>query len=236
MKSIILSLLVLFAVGAKANTNMNENAYYELKNMTITEVNDSELPAMNLQDASNFDDCHTTVNNSYAMDPFEDITVVIDKIVNLGQKIWNLVKQGSPVVNLKMDKANALPMGVKCWSDLAGWEIPNSKSYRVKYENGFGMTVVDFAFRVVYTAGGSYNGKGKYVTNAMFMPANINVQWGFGLNATAEVPQVFNRGTKEDPIAGMQMTLKWDVSTAITHQEQTETFYVGGDNKLVRMK
>lgn len=237
MKSLVLSLVVLFSVGLfSAGAVAEENAYFQIKKVTFQEVPDSELPALDYQAMENFNDCNTTVNNNFSANPVEEINVMIDKIVNLGKKVWDLVKMGTPVVNLKMDKANALPMGVKCWSDLAGWEIPKSKSYRVQYENGFGMTVVDFAFRVVFTAGGNYNEKGKYVANATFQPAEINVQWGFNLDATAEVPQVFNRGTKENPIAGMQMTLKWDVSTAVTHMEQTETFYVGGDNKLVHLK
>jgi hypothetical protein len=98
------------------------------------------------------------------------------------------------------------------------------------------MNVVDFAYRVVFTAGGSLNGQGKYITNATIMPADMNVSWGFTFNANAEVPSVFNTGSSGQPVAGMQLLMKWSVDTVMSHIEQAETFYVGGDNTMKHLE
>ena len=194
-----------------------------------------------------FEDCNSSQKPSsmtamdvtvpgLGLDPFEQANIIIDKIVNLGKKIWALVETGRPVVNVQSYTANALPTGLQCWSDLSGWQIPQSKVYRVEYENAYGMNVVSFAYRLTFTAGGSLNGQGKYITNATLMPADMNISWGFNFNAQAEVPSVFNTGTKEQPVAGMQMVMKWDVKTVMSHIEQAETFYVGGDNVMKHLE
>lgn len=170
------------------------------------------------------------------LNPLTQLDIYLDQIINLGRKVWNIIEAGRPVVNVKMDVANALPRGLSCWNELSGWQIPQSKVYEVVYENGFGAEVVTFAYRVTFTAGGGMNGKGKYVTNATFMPASLNVSWGFTFNATAEIPSVFNMGTTDNPVAGMQMVMKWSVDTPVTHIEESETFFVSGDNKLVHLE
>ncbi|MBC7370000.1 MAG: hypothetical protein H7326_00440, partial [Bdellovibrionaceae bacterium] len=164
------------------------------------------------------------------------IEVTVDRIINIGKKIWGIMDAGRPVINVASYTANALPMGLTCWSDLAGWNVPESKVYRVTYENGFGADVVRFAYRVTYTAGGNLKGVGKYLTNATIAPADVHVSWGFNLNATGEVPSVFNTGTKEQPVAGMQMLMKWQVKSVVTELQNTEMFYVGGNNTLKHLE
>jgi hypothetical protein len=68
------------------------------------------------------------------------------------------------------------------------------------------------------------------------MPADVKVSWGFNLNAQAEVPSVFNTGTKEAPVAGMQMLMKWQVKTVVNDLQQAESFYIGGDNTLKHLE
>lgn len=168
------------------------------------------------------------------INPIDVIEVWVDKIINLGKKIFAVVKLGKPVVNIKTDVASALPGGIRCWTDLAGWNIPNSKTFRVTYKNGFGVNVVDYTYRITYTAGGHLNGMGKYLTNVTVQPANVSVAWGFNLDANAVISSVFNRGeTSRDPVAGMQLDVDWKVSTVVKHNQQMETYYIGGDDQLV---
>ncbi|MNL55313.1 hypothetical protein D3C87_1787160 [compost metagenome] len=68
------------------------------------------------------------------------------------------------------------------------------------------------------------------------MPANIEVGWGFEFAANAEIPSVFNTGSNEQPVAGMQMNMKWMVKSAMSHNVATESFYVGGDNKMKKLQ
>lgn len=234
MKSVIAMFAVLsFSYAASAS-----NPYYEIKKVQVREIADPN-PAAALAVVA-FDDCGSNrpmaATPAVDLNPLEQAGIYLDVITNLGKKVFAIIAQGTPVVNFKTDVATAMPMGVKCWSDLTNWNIPTSKVYRVTYENGFGMTVVDFSYRVIATTGGSFNGKGQYITHATIQPAMIDVAWGFTFNAQADIPTVFNRGTKENPVAGMQMNMKWSVDTPIAHNEQTESYFVGGNNVIVQMQ
>lgn len=225
-----------------------DEAYYDIKSVSVKDVTAQYATYMDLFSQPGLSEQCTTgtrkLNGVFAsqigdigsLNPLDTINVVVDQIINIGKKIWNIVEAGKPVVDLKMDTANALPMGVTCWSDLSGWSIPTSKVYNVEYKNGFGMSVVNFAYRVTFTANGSVDGVGQYITNATFMPANVHVAWGFNLGASAEVPSVFNQGTRTAPLAGMQMNMKWNVSTPIKASVQSESYFVSGDNKLVHLE
>ena len=84
--------------------------------------------------------------------------------------------------------------------------------------------------------GGSYDGKGKYITHAMFQPKKINVAWGFRFDAVATVPQVVNQGTKAAPIAALQMNMNWKVTTALKNMQQGEVFYINGLGEIRHLK
>ena len=244
----ILPLVFVSALALNAQAADKDAKYYTLAKVKMTDVTE-QYAAKNhqLAQAGLYEDCNANQapNNvkpfdntvpGISLDPIDQANIILDKIVNLGKKVWALVETGRPVVNITTYTANALPAGLQCWSDLAGWQIPQSKVYRVQYENAYGMNVVDFAYRVTFTAGGNLNGHGKFLTNATIAPADLNVSWGFNITANAEVPSVFNMGTKEDPVAGMQMLMKWNIKTVMSHVEQAETFYVGGDNTMKHLE
>lgn len=242
MKNMILGFFAVVAFSTPALAV--DNAYFEIKDVVVSDVT-SEYEGTELMNTPVMGHCTSSsapVLSPMASDLAEGIgslneaSIFLDQVINLGQKVWTLVEAGKPVANVNINVANALPRGLSCWNELAGWQIPQSKVYKIDYINGFGSKVVTFAYRVTFTAGGNYQGKGKYVTHATFMPATLSVAWGFTFNATAEIPSVFNMGTSEDPVAGMQMVMKWSVDTPIKHIEHTETFFVSGDNQLVRLQ
>ncbi|WP_373999149.1 hypothetical protein [Bdellovibrio bacteriovorus] len=235
-------------LGMATSAFAADNAYFEIKKVKVTDVTEQYAPQMELF-AKKANGLNADCNSSQmplapkftgdrtlgSVNPLDAVELIVDQIINIGKKIFNVINAGRPVVNINLDTANALPKGLTCWSDLSGWNIPQSKVYNVQYENGFGMTVVDFTYRVTYTAGGSADGIGKYITNATFQPANVSVGWGFQLDATAVIPSVFNTGSKRDPVAGMQMNMEWKVTSPMAHEQSTETYFVSGENKLVHM-
>lgn len=248
MKLLSLVFVTALAINAQA-ADKNDAKYFQLakvKHTEITEQYNAKYGATPFAQAGLLEDCNSSSNGNMTtfsaenpnlgLSPLDQAELIIDQIINIGKKIWAIVETGRPVVNVQGYTANALPKGLQCWSDLSGWQIPQSKVYRVTYENAYGMNVVDFAYRVSFTAGGSVNGQGKYITNATISPADINVSWGFTFNANAEVPSVFNMGSKEDPVAGMEMDMKWTVDTVMSHVQQAEKFFVGGDNTMKHME
>lgn len=229
-----------------ANTALAvDKAYFEIKDVKVTDVT-AKYPQMSpLSQPGLAEDCAASgpLTIRYSSDvptldvnPLNQVELIVDQIINIGKKIFAVVQAGKPVVNMKLDTANALPKGLTCWSDLTGWNMPESKVYQVDYKNGFGMNVVSFAYRVTYTAGGSANGVGQYITNATFQPANVNVAWGFQLDAEAAIPSVFNTGSKESPVAGMQMNMAWKVTSPVKENQMTDSYFVSGENKLIKLQ
>ncbi|MGK5084718.1 hypothetical protein WDW37_15600 [Bdellovibrionota bacterium FG-1] len=155
--------------------------------------------------------------------------VVIDQIINLGKKIWEVVSANQPVVNIQTDSANAVPQGVTGWEALEGWQAPMARTYHVQYENLLGMTVVEASFRVLFTPGGNYHGKGLYLTHVVVIPSSLTVAWGYKFGLVASVPSITNAGTSANPIAAAEVLLNWKVDTAVKHDERTISFYVRGD-------
>ncbi|OGS06647.1 MAG: hypothetical protein A2270_01330 [Elusimicrobia bacterium RIFOXYA12_FULL_51_18] len=158
----------------------------------------------------------------------------IDQIVNLAEKIWNILDKNRPVVNITTNYANAVPSGTTHWTQLQGWKKPSTKKYAFSMKNGFGTEVVKVTYQVHWTHNGNLQGKGKFLTGVTVEPLNVVALWGYKVDLVAEVPDstVANVGTHEDPIASMQVQLKWKVSTIIQSTDQKVIYYVQGDGLM----
>jgi hypothetical protein len=156
--------------------------------------------------------------------------VILDQVVNLGQKMWKLVEENKPVVDWKEPpRATALPKGLENWTQLQGWQNPQARVYRVAFKNLYGVEVVNFKYRVSFTPGGNLKGKGGYLANVSVVPAELSVAWGYKFNASAEVAEVLNAGTQEAPVAGLEVLVRWQVDTVLKHDRGTGAFFVRGD-------
>ncbi|HTL11156.1 MAG TPA: hypothetical protein VL588_01630 [Bdellovibrionota bacterium] len=158
-----------------------------------------------------------------------EANVILDQIINMGQKVWKIVEDNKPVVNVSWTPADALPTGVQGWTSLESWQPPRQVAYQVSYENGFGMDVVDFTYRLIYTPGGSFQGKGKYLTRIAALAKDLDVSWGYTFNATGTVPSVVNAGTSSSPLAAAEVLVDWSIDTALKHSQSSRSYYVRGD-------
>lgn len=152
-----------------------------------------------------------------------------EDIVNIGQKVWEVVKAGKPVAHFETPMANALPRGLTCWNDLEHWQAPKVQTYQVVYKNGFGMEVVRFDFRLQFTYGGGKAEKGQYLANVSVQPSQLNVAWGYNFDAKVEVQPAVNLGSKDSPIAGLELNLRWTVKTIMKSSENSFHFFVQGN-------
>jgi len=245
MKFLLAGFVALAGVAAQAQNR--DSRYYEIKRVVVTEVRDvPNTRNRHLQDkVDNFTEgCENPVGPNVKpggqqptpTNPLDLVDVIVDKIINIGKKIWAIVDAGRPVVNLKYDTAHALPAGIKCWTDLEGWSAPQTKLYQAAYENGFGSTVVNYAFRVSFISGGSWKGQGDYITMATIQPTRVEVAWGFNFDAVATVPIVFNQGTRSAPIAGMQLVMNWQTRSPLKHIQEAESFFINGQGRLEHLK
>jgi hypothetical protein len=158
----------------------------------------------------------------------------IDNIVNLAQKIWNIIQANQPVVNITTNYANAVPFGTSHWTQLENWNKPATKKYAFSMKNGFGSEVVKVTYQVDYTYGGDYNGKGKFLTGVTVEPLSVTTAWGYKVSLTSMVPDstVANVGTQTDPVASMQVQLDWTAHTALKDITSKAIYYVQGDGLL----
>jgi len=169
--------------------------------------------------------------------PLDDINGaigVIDNIVNLMDKIFTLIAKNQPVVNINVNYANAVPFGTSHWTQLQGWSRPATKKYSFLIKNLYGMEVVKVIYQVHWKHSGNFQGKGKFLTGVTVEPLSVTTAWGYNVDLTAEVPDstVANIGTSADPIASMQVQLKWKVHTIVKDIQEKAIYYVQGDGLM----
>lgn len=161
----------------------------------------------------------------------DDPTIVLDSIINIGQKIWKIIDDNKPVVNIKTTYATALPEGVKGWSSMSGWQRPKGTIYQLTAKNAYGGQVINLRYQVLRTSGGSYKGTGKYLTAVTVEPLLVEVAWGYHFTMEASVPDssVVNVGTSENPVAAMMAQLGWRIQTPIKDSQGKGIYYLQGD-------
>jgi hypothetical protein len=153
----------------------------------------------------------------------------VKKWVTLGQKIWEVIRNNQPVVNVKTQTVSVLPLSKPNWTEMETWKGPQAKSYTVAAKNLYGMTVISHTYTVAFHYGGSLAGRGKFLANATIIPTNVNVSWGFTLNSNVNVGQPLNTGTALDPVPGIDLGLEWSMSSMLKKSQGTDQFYVRGD-------
>ncbi|OGS11675.1 MAG: hypothetical protein A2234_01725 [Elusimicrobia bacterium RIFOXYA2_FULL_58_8] len=155
----------------------------------------------------------------------------LDKIVNLVDKIFTFIAKNQPVVNLNVNYANAVPFGTSHWAQLQGWSKPATKKYAFVMKNLYGSEVVRVVYQVHWTHSGNFQGVGKFLTGVTVEPLSVVTAWGYNVDLTAEVPDstVANVGTSANPVASMQVQLKWKVHTIVKDVQQKAIYYVQGD-------
>jgi hypothetical protein len=159
----------------------------------------------------------------------------LSTIENIGQSVWNFIQANRPSVDIQTNFANAVPTGITDWTQLEGWQDPVSNCYQITYKNGFDMTVVSFTYCVVFTPGGDYNGTGQYLNHIQIIPSDINVDWGYTLNAVTSISSVINAGSHSNPIAAAEVHMKYIISTSIKKDSVENVYYVKGDGSFTSL-
>jgi hypothetical protein len=138
-------------------------------------------------------------------------------VINTGLKVWKIIADNKPVVDIQTQYATALPLGVTQWQHMEGWQIPKSDTYHLTAKNLVGLTVINVRYQVLRTYGGSYKGKGKYLTAVGVQPLLVDVAWGYHFSMDAFIPDesIVNVGRADDPIAALTAQVKWRISTPV---------------------
>jgi hypothetical protein len=169
----------------------------------------------------------------------DSVIMVVDKLIAIGQKIIPTIEKGKAVVtNSSMGAVSVLPRLETIdpvVHDMGNWSIPVTKHYQISYKNGLGSEVVSFVYSVTYQYGGTYGGKGQYLTGIRASARKINIAWGFDLDASSQLVQISNVGTTEDVIAAATIEIQYTVKNWTRTITNVESFFVAGDNRLYKL-
>ena len=160
--------------------------------------------------------------------------MVVDKLIAIGQKIIPLIDKGRPVVtNNPMSAVAVLPRiegnkTEKELQDMANWSFPETRQYKVTYTNGWGANVATFVYAVNFQYNGSYNGKGKYLTGIRVSARQIDVSWGWDLDASSHLVQISNVGTSDDVVAAATIEISYTLKNWARTSTSIASFFVTG--------
>lgn len=182
-----------------------------------------------------------TGNVSNALDPMNKVNSVImamDKLVALGQKIAPIIMKGKSVVsNSPMNAISVVPLALsKEYVDgtMENWSLPKTKSFTITYPNGMGMTVAKFVYTVTFQYGGTYKGKGAYLTGIRSAAKRIDVSFGFDLDAKSQLVQISNIGRNGKVVAGAMIQMEYTVSNFSRVMTNVDSFFLTGDGRIIQ--
>ncbi|HAT73299.1 MAG TPA: hypothetical protein DCS63_10840 [Elusimicrobia bacterium] len=155
-------------------------------------------------------------------------------IINIANKIWGVIKDNAPVAEVESKYAAAVPQGAASPNQLYEWKGPQTYEYRFSARNLYGAEAVSVSYKVVFSYGGKFDGKGAYLTGVTIVPGAINVLWGYKLSMSAFVPDttITNLGTYEDPLAAMQIKLSSKISTVLKEWNGNSVYLIRGDGEM----
>ncbi len=154
--------------------------------------------------------------------------VSVKDVIAIGKLIWAIVDAGEPVLDFESERLSVLPKQAKSAFELSNWSSPQSSTYKIVYENMLGFEMVSFSYRVVFTPNGKYQGVGDFLTNVAIEPVEVDVSWGYQLDAQFEAMEVLNIGSEENPIAAVELQLRWSVDTLVQKTLHQSNFFITG--------
>lgn len=169
------------------------------------------------------------INDTYYKYNGSQSNIDISTIIAIGKEVWEIIKEGKPVVDYKIDYGGAIPKGVE-WSDLEGFKSAKWGPFGWTFKDVYGVETVRFKWNFGFNCKGSYQGHGMFLTDVVTAVNEIYAAWGFTVNAVATVGQKpTNYGTKIDPIAGLPIEVTIDVKTVLQSFTEKCTVIVKGD-------
>jgi hypothetical protein len=162
----------------------------------------------------------------------------LDQWITLGQKAWQVIVDNKPIANVSTQRLSILPVAQQDWAQMENWKGPAARTFHVRAENLYGMTVVDIEYTIAFNYGGQLGGHGAFLANATVIPNLKTLVWGFQVDSEVEVGSVVNTGTKLDPRPGVELQVKWKIQPRLVPLKvlsATESFFIRGDGTIVHV-
>ena len=173
-------------------------------------------------------------------DPIGDVGRVIaigKDIVALGSELYTLVDKFKATVSTEYSPISVVPIDplTKTYVnpfDLENFSDPEVKVFRTTCLNNANQIVVNFVYSIWYSYGGSFNGKGKYLSSVVVVPSYIQLGFGWTFVSSMKVSSVVNHGTTANPLAGLTLTLKYNISGWGSAAEKHDSFHIKGNGEM----
>jgi hypothetical protein len=154
-------------------------------------------------------------------------------LVALGEAIYELVSKGKPKNVSEYAPISVVPKDPMTKEfvdpfDLENFSMPVEKNFIARINNAFGKEVVTFKYKVLFSHGGSYNGAGQYLTGVIIVPGEVKTSWGWEFNASMKLSGVMNHGTRGNPVAGVMVTVKYQMNGFSAALERNDTMHITG--------
>lgn len=238
LRLVLLTLAILGAGSARAEVHVNDD-YLTLSSMEVhrisTDVLNQEMSEVlyeqNIQQSAQYIPGAPNEKGLLNVGKVGQVIGVARDLVALGEGIYNLVQKGKPTNKTNWAPITVVPKVGGQHVDIfetENWKMPKKITYSVIYKNYLGMEVVKFRYSVVYSYGGTYQGRGAYLTAAQIIPESIMTSWGFDFSATMKLGGIQNHGTKEDPVAGAIMIMEYRVETVLQASLSADSYHVTG--------
>ena len=227
----VLGLLSLITIHTASAAVMTDD---QVKNLTISRIEVTSVEGAGANEpAIEWDQREGIPFKAMPMnviDPGKVISVAKD-LVALGESVYSLVQKGKPTNTTTyapisvVPKINGQPADV---FDLENFKAPAKYTFEIKFYNLLNVNVVNFRYSVLFSYGGTYNGKGAYLTSVQIIPESVRTLFGFDFTATMKLGGLQNSGSKANPVAGATLLLDYNVSSVMTKITKVNTFYVTG--------
>lgn len=169
----------------------------------------------------------------------DGVLMIVDKLVAIGEKIIPTIEKGRPAVTNKPMQAISVIPRIDAQDpvvhEMGDWSIPVTKHYKIDYSNGVGGAAASFVYSITFQYGGTYGGKGKYLTGVRVAARDIKVNWGFDLDASSQLIQISNVGTTQNVIAGATIEITYTVKNVMRNLTSSVSFHVTGDGRIYKL-
>jgi len=235
---LVLSLLTAGAVSAQDSVieEMNED-YLTLGSVEVARV-EVDVLGQEIAEKLTYSDLKqnmrglvTDENKSVTGQDPGKVIAMGRELVALGEDIYRLVIKGKPHNTTNYAPVSIIPKIGNTHVDIfdtENWSIPRKNTYEITYKNLYGMTVVKFRYSVIYSYGGTYNGKGAYITGAHMVPDSVMTSFGFDFSANMKLNGLTNQGTKENPVAAAVLAMEYTVETILQASLETDSYHITG--------
>ncbi len=234
LKALLVTTCLLGAGSAFASMSAEEIDFYTISKVETKEIT-VDVFNQEVSKTLSVDNYYNEFNNP--VDPIDRAGKVISvarDLVALGEDIYKLIDKGRPHITTKyapisvVPKVNGQPVDVM---DTERWApLPRTKSYSITYYNLYNIAVVTFKFKVMWAYGGSYDGKGAYISGAQIVP-EADVLWGFDFSATMKLGGIQNNGSRSNPLAAATLLIEHNVSNILRSTTKVSTIVIDGKGR-----